>query len=66
MKELVPLLYMLPVAVMMLAFGLFCARQERRARAEEDEEFYRQIYGPAGKPKKPLTSEPESPQRSAE
>jgi hypothetical protein len=64
--ELLGLLYMLPVAGMMLAFGLYCARQEDRARAKEDEEFYRQIYGPAGKPKKPATAEPESPTRSAE
>lgn len=27
---------------------------------EEDEEFYRQIYGPGGKPKKPAEAEPEA------
>ena len=33
-------------------FGHFMGKALERARREEDEEFYRQIYGPGGKPKK--------------
>jgi len=41
-------------------------RMIRRQRAEDLEAFFREIYGPAGKPKKPVTAEPESPKRSVE
>ncbi|HKO55116.1 MAG TPA: hypothetical protein VJ276_04515 [Thermoanaerobaculia bacterium] len=45
--------------------GILSARSVHRSE-DEDEQLYREVYGPAGKPKKPPTAEPESQTRSAE
>jgi hypothetical protein len=50
----------------MFALALYAQRQERRLHTDDDEQLFREVYGPAGKPKKPATAEPESPTRSAE
>jgi hypothetical protein len=49
-----------------VSFGLYCARQERLHYTRDDEQLFREVYGPAGKPKKPATAEPEPPTRSVE
>lgn len=50
---------------LMTIAGILSARSVHRSE-DEDEQLYREVYGPAGKPKKPPTAEPESQTRSAE
>lgn len=52
--------------VFMLSVGLYAQRQYRLQHTDDDEQLFREVYGPAGKPKKPATGEPEPPTRSAE
>ena len=50
----------------MASGGFWSIHQLKRLQREEDEQFYREIYGPAGKPAQPATAEPQSPKQSAE
>jgi len=58
-----PLTILLWAAVMSIP-AFFLHRSIERDRKEEELEFYRQIYGPEGKPTP--TAEPQSPKQSAE
>lgn len=60
-----PLMILLWATIMFIP-ALFSLRRLERDRKEEELDFYRQIYGPAGKPAKPSTAEPQSPKQSAE
>jgi hypothetical protein len=53
-------------AIIMFSFAKYCRVQYLRQYSDDDEQLFREVYGPAGKPKKPVSAEPESPTRSAE
>jgi hypothetical protein len=61
MRDYLPLLGLFMFAIPVFLMSIWAQNKSWELRKEEEEEFYRQIYGPAGKPKKPAEdSQPEA------
>jgi hypothetical protein len=60
MRDYLPLLGLFMFAIPLFLAAIWAQNKSWEFEKEEDEEFYRQIYGPGGKPKKPAEAEPEA------
>jgi hypothetical protein len=59
MRDYIPLLGLFMFAIPVFLMSIWAQNKEAELRKLEEEEFYRQIYGPGGKPQKPAGAERE-------